>query len=77
VQWVEYYYLKAVKAVFPQFGFVPTGGINLENAVDYIKAGAFAVGMGGKLTKEKNSVITKHARTPLDKIKLNSNQKIK
>jgi len=68
-------YLKAVKAVFPQFLFVPTGGINLENAVDYIKAGAFAVGMGGELIKGKKSVITKCARILLDKIKLNSNQK--
>ncbi|MDQ3750362.1 MAG: bifunctional 4-hydroxy-2-oxoglutarate aldolase/2-dehydro-3-deoxy-phosphogluconate aldolase [Acidobacteriota bacterium] len=68
-------YLKAVKAVFPQFLFVPTGGITLENAVDYIKAGAYAVGIGGELTKEKKSVITKCARILLDKIKLNSNQK--
>ncbi len=68
------FYLKAVKAVFPQFKFVPTGGINLENAVDYIKAGAFAVGMGGELTKGNESVITQHARSLRDKIKLNSNQ---
>jgi len=68
-------YLKAVKAVFPQFEFVPTGGINLENAVDYIQAGAFAVGMGGELTKEKESVITQHARNLRNKIKLNSNRK--
>ena len=68
-------YLKAIKTVFPQIEFVPTGGINLENAVDYIKAGAFAVGMGGELIKGKKSVITKCARILLDKIKLNSNQK--
>ncbi len=68
-------YLKAVKAVFPQFEFVPTGGINLENAIDYIKAGAFAVGMGSELTKEKESVITQQARNLRDKIKLNLNQK--
>ncbi len=55
-------YLKAVKTVFPQIAFVPTGGINLENAVGYIKAGAFAVGMGGELTKGQESIITEKAR---------------
>ncbi len=55
-------YLKAIKTIFPQIEFVPTGGINLENAVDYIKAGAFAVGMGGELTKGQESIITEKAR---------------
>ncbi len=64
-------YLKAVKAVFPQYEFVPTGGVNLENALEYIQAGAFAVGMGGELTKEEESVITRHALNLRDKIKLN------
>ncbi len=68
-------YLKAVEAVFPQYEFVPTGGVNLENAVDYIQAGACAVGMGGELTKERESVITRHAQNLRDKIKLNSNRK--
>jgi len=55
-------YLKAIKTVFPQIEFVPTGGINLENADDYIKSGAFTVGIGSELTKEKKSAITKRAR---------------
>ena len=55
-------YIKAVKTVFPQIEFVPTGGINLENAADYIKSGAFAVGMGGELTGGQESNITEKAR---------------
>ena len=63
-------YLKAIKTVFPQIEFVPTGGINLENAVDYIKSGAFAVGIGGELTKGQESIITEKARNIRNIIKL-------
>ena len=63
-------YLKAIKTVFPQIEFVPTGGINLENAVDYIKSGAFAVGMGGELTKGQESIISEKARNIRNIIKL-------
>ncbi len=62
-------YIKAVKTVFPQIELVPTGGINLENAVDYIKAGAFAIGMGGELTRGQESIITEKARNIRNKIK--------
>ncbi len=62
-------YIKAVKTVLPHVEIVPTGGVNLEDAVDYIKAGALAVGMGGELTKDKESVITKQARNLLNQIK--------
>ncbi|MBA4125027.1 MAG: bifunctional 4-hydroxy-2-oxoglutarate aldolase/2-dehydro-3-deoxy-phosphogluconate aldolase [Acidobacteria bacterium] len=63
-------YLKAIKTVFPQIEFVPTGGINLENAVDYIKSGAFAVGIGGELTKGQESIISEKARNIRNIIKL-------
>ena len=62
-------YIKAVKTVLPHVEIVPTGGVNLEDAVDYIKAGALAIGMGGELTKDKESVITKQARNLLNQIK--------
>lgn len=63
-------YLKSLKAVFPHVEIVPTGGIGVENAIDYLKAGAFAVGIGGELTGGKESEITKRARILLDEIKL-------
>lgn len=62
-------YLKALKTVFPQIEFVPTGGINLENAVDYLKSGAFAVGIGGELTKGSEANIVKNAQNLCNMIK--------
>jgi 2-dehydro-3-deoxyphosphogluconate aldolase/(4S)-4-hydroxy-2-oxoglutarate aldolase len=35
----------------PQAPLVPTGGVTLENAVEYVRAGAVAVGLGSSLTK--------------------------
>ncbi|MNF07671.1 keto-hydroxyglutarate-aldolase/keto-deoxy-phosphogluconate aldolase [compost metagenome] len=31
---------------------MPTGGVNLDNLKDWVKAGAFAVGIGSDLTSE-------------------------
>lgn len=42
-------YLKDLLAPFPGLKIMPTGGIDVNNAADYIKAGAFALGVGGKL----------------------------
>ncbi len=47
-------YIKALKAPLPHVPLVPTGGVNLETAADYIRAGAAALGVGGEL-------ILKHA----------------
>jgi 2-dehydro-3-deoxyphosphogluconate aldolase/(4S)-4-hydroxy-2-oxoglutarate aldolase len=33
----------------PEWKLVPTGGVNRENAFDYFKAGAAAVGIGSNL----------------------------
>lgn len=43
--------ISALKAPLPQGNFMPTGGVNLDNVKDWIKAGAVAVGTGGDLTK--------------------------
>ena len=42
-------YIKALKGPLPQVPMVPTGGVNLETAADFIKAGAAALGIGGEL----------------------------
>jgi 2-dehydro-3-deoxyphosphogluconate aldolase / (4S)-4-hydroxy-2-oxoglutarate aldolase len=42
-------YIKALKAPLPQIELVPTGGVNLETAADFIKAGASALGLGSDL----------------------------
>lgn len=42
-------YLKALKAPLPNVEMIPTGGVSLANAADFIKAGAMAIGVGGEL----------------------------
>ena len=43
-------FVKAVKGPLPQAALMPTGGVSLENVVEWIKAGCVAVGAGGSLT---------------------------
>lgn len=42
-------YIKALKAPLPQVLMVPTGGINLDTAADFLRAGSAALGIGGEL----------------------------
>ena len=42
-------YIKALKGPFPHIEMVPTGGVNLETAGEFLKAGACAVAVGGEL----------------------------
>jgi 2-dehydro-3-deoxyphosphogluconate aldolase/(4S)-4-hydroxy-2-oxoglutarate aldolase len=42
-------YIKALKGPLPQIPMVPTGGVNLQTAADFIHAGAEALGIGGEL----------------------------
>ena len=42
--------IKAIHGPLPQAPLMPTGGVNVENAGDWIKAGCVAVGAGGALT---------------------------
>lgn len=42
-------YIKALKGPLPQIPMVPTGGVNLQTAADFIKAGSAALGIGGEL----------------------------
>ena len=46
-------YIKALKAPLPQVPLVPTGGVSVENAGEYIKAGAEVLAVGGKLVDKK------------------------
>lgn len=46
-------YIKALKAPFPHIEMIPTGGVNLETAADFLKAGAAAVAVGGELIDAK------------------------
>lgn len=42
-------FLRELRGPFPEIPLQPTGGITVENAGDYIRAGAIAVGMGSWL----------------------------
>ena len=42
-------YLQSLKGPFPNAALIPTGGVNVSNAAEYITAGAFALGVGGDL----------------------------
>jgi 2-dehydro-3-deoxyphosphogluconate aldolase / (4S)-4-hydroxy-2-oxoglutarate aldolase len=42
-------YLRDVRAPLPQVKLMPTGGVTVENAGDWIRAGAVAVGVGSSL----------------------------
>jgi len=61
-------YLKAMKAPLPQIQLVPTGGVSLKTAADFIKAGASALGVGADLVDLKAirdgqaNVITERAK---------------
>ncbi len=68
-------YIKAIRGPLPQILLVPTGGVNLQNAGAFIKAGAAALGVGGELVdkravKEKKfDIITENTRTYLKVIR--------
>jgi 2-dehydro-3-deoxyphosphogluconate aldolase / (4S)-4-hydroxy-2-oxoglutarate aldolase len=47
-------YIKALKGPFPQIDMIPTGGVNLETAGEFLKAGACAVAVGGELVDGKS-----------------------
>ena len=60
-------YLKALKAPLPQIELIPTGGVSLKTAADFIKAGAMALGVGADLVDPQalrdgnDSLITERA----------------
>lgn len=42
-------YIKSLKGPFPQVRMIPTGGVSLETAADFLRAGACAIAVGGEL----------------------------
>jgi 2-dehydro-3-deoxyphosphogluconate aldolase/(4S)-4-hydroxy-2-oxoglutarate aldolase len=44
-------YLKALRGPFPQVRLMPTGGVNLDTAADFLEAGAAALGVGSSLVE--------------------------
>lgn len=46
-------YLQSLKAPLPQIELIPTGGVNVNTAKDFLAAGAYALGVGADLVDEK------------------------
>jgi 2-dehydro-3-deoxyphosphogluconate aldolase/(4S)-4-hydroxy-2-oxoglutarate aldolase len=61
-------YIKGLKAPLPQIELIPTGGVNLNTAADFIKAGSSALGIGADLVDVKAirvgeaQIVTERAR---------------
>ncbi len=61
-------YLKSLKAPLPQIELIPTGGVSLATATEFLAAGAFALGVGADLidadavSPEKLGAITENAK---------------
>jgi 2-dehydro-3-deoxyphosphogluconate aldolase/(4S)-4-hydroxy-2-oxoglutarate aldolase len=67
-------YIRALRAPFPHIEMIPTGGVNLETAGEFLKAGACAVAVGGELVDSASvaagrfEVIERRAKEYLDVI---------
>ena len=68
-------YLKALQGPLPQIQLIPTGGVSLSTAEEFLAAGAFALGVGGDLVDAKaaregrTSVITENAQKYISIVK--------
>ena len=68
-------YIKALRGPLPQVPLVPTGGVNLHSAAEFLEAGAAALGVGGELVDAdalrtgKPAIIVENARKLLAIVK--------
>jgi len=66
-------FVKAIRGPLPQASLMPTGGVDISNVADWIKAGCVAVGVGGNLTASAKTgdfkTITTLAKQFIEKIR--------
>jgi len=68
-------YLTALKAPLPQVEMIPTGGVSLANAAEFLAAGAFALGVGSDMVDAKAiaagkpEIVTESARKYLEVVR--------
>lgn len=68
-------YIKAIKAPLPQILLNPTGGVSLDNAAEFIKAGASIISVGSALVDKKAvaegkfEVLTEKARRFVEEVR--------
>jgi 2-dehydro-3-deoxyphosphogluconate aldolase / (4S)-4-hydroxy-2-oxoglutarate aldolase len=69
-------HIKALRAPFPDTPFIPTGGVNLSNAAEYLAAGSFALGVGADLVdlaalrRNESQKIVEMARSLVEAVRL-------
>lgn len=67
-------YIKSLQGPLGQIPLIPTGGVNLDNAREFIQAGAIAVGLSGQLfpqsslSTENWELISQIARKLMDEL---------
>src|ERR1017187_4314118 len=76
-------YIKALKGPFPHIAMIPTGGVNLETAGDFLKAGASAIAVGTEMIDAKSiqdgnyAIFEERAKLYLAKVKEARTEKVK
>ena len=60
-------FVKSLRGPFPEAKVIPTGGVNIDNILDWFKAGVIAVGVGSNLTKNKDKIV-ETSRSYIDKV---------
>jgi 2-dehydro-3-deoxyphosphogluconate aldolase/(4S)-4-hydroxy-2-oxoglutarate aldolase len=69
-------YLRDIKGPFPQIRLTPTGGVTLENAPEFIRAGASCISVATSLVdkkalaEKKFDVISEKARQFIQAVKV-------
>lgn len=67
-------YLQALRGPFPHIKLMPTGGVDASTAAAYVKAGACALGVGGKLVDQtaldagRDQLLTERAKELLQAV---------
>jgi 2-dehydro-3-deoxyphosphogluconate aldolase / (4S)-4-hydroxy-2-oxoglutarate aldolase len=73
--------VRALLAPFPQLELVPTGGVDLDNAHEFIRAGAAALGVGSSLISQAvldssdMSELTRRAAAFVEAVKVGRSQR--
>lgn len=70
-------FIKSIKAPLPHLNVIPTGGVTIENAIEWINHGASAIGIGSALVDnnaidtENYSILTEKAKKLCKNLGLN------
>lgn len=62
-------FIRAIHGPLPHARIMPTGGVSVDNAAEWIKAGAVALGAGSALTKGTHEEIVARAKAFLHNIR--------